>query len=190
MKDKIFNEKEAIDIIQQMVNAGRHNLKQDAVYFLIWGWVILAGCLVHYFSFLMQFQQGVYVWPIVIAIGIIASFYKGWQQGKYSRTTSYVDKINRYLWIGSLAPFIIVSSIGLIYGWIYAYPMFTVILGWGTFISGGLLKFKPLAWGGVAAWISGVFMLIFTGPELLLLMAAAILFSYLIPGHMMMIKQA
>lgn len=188
MKDKIFNEKEAVAVIQQMVNAGRHNLKQDAVHFLIWGWVILAGCLIHYLSFLMLFQQGVYIWPVVITIGIISSFYTGWQQGKQSRSTSYVDRMNRYLWFGSLAPFAIAISIGLIYDWFYAYPVFAAILGWGSFISGGLLKFKPLVWGGVAAWITGVFLLIFTGPEILLLMAVAILFSYLIPGHMMMKK--
>ncbi len=186
MKEQAFNEKEAIAVIQQMVNTGRRNIKQDAVFFLIWGWVILAGCLIHYISLVIQYHQGVYIWPVVIAIGIITSFYTGWQQGKKARSTSYVDRMNRYLWLGSLAPFAIAVSIGLIYDWFYAYPVFAAIIGWGSFISGGLLKFKPLVWGGVAAWIIAVLLLIFTGPEILLLMAAAILSSYLIPGHLMM----
>ncbi len=186
MKEKTFNEKEAVAVIQQMVNAGRYNIKQDAVHLLVWGWLILAACLVHYLSYLAQFPEGLYVWTVVIVLGMAASMYTGWKQGQQAKSQSYIDRINRYLWLGSLVPFAIAIGIGLTYDWIFAYPVFAAIFGWGNFISGGLLKYKPLVWGGVAAWIFAGLMLFFTGPEILLLMAAAIFLSYLVPGHMMM----
>lgn len=189
MNNPQFNEKDALAVIQQMVTASRYNIKQDAVHLLIWGWLILSACIIHYAAILSQFPQGVYVWPTVIVIGLISSMVAGYKQGQKSEADSYIDRINRFLWLGSLAPFAITLGVGIVYEWIYAYPLLAAIFGWGNFISGGLLKYRPLIWGAVGAWIIAGAMLFVAGAEILLLMAAAILISYLIPGHMMMAQK-
>jgi hypothetical protein len=60
-----------------------------------------------------------------------------------------------------------------------------LLYGMGTFVSGRLLKFKPLVIGGVIAWLCGI--LSFGQPfdiQLLILMVA-IVASYIVPGHLL-----
>jgi hypothetical protein len=64
------------------------------------------------------------------------------------------------------------------------------LYGLGTFISGGILKFKPLVFGGIASFVL-VALTVFI-PALsesfngaLLMLAASIIVSYLIPGYML-----
>lgn len=189
MNNPTFNEKEALGVIQQMVTASRYNIKQDAVHLLIWGWLIMVACLTHYFMILSEIWEGVYIWPVVITAGVISSMVVGYRQGHRRKASSYIDRINMFLWMGILAPMAIAIALGVVHGWIYAYPMMAALLGWGNFISGGMLRYSPLIWGAVAAWVLGIAMLFANGPEILLLMAAVILLSYLIPGHLMIAKK-
>jgi hypothetical protein len=55
----------------------------------------------------------------------------------------------------------------------------------GTFVSGMILKFKPLVIGGVLCWLLTIVSLFVNFDYQLLLAGAAILCSYIIPGHLL-----
>ena len=64
-------------------------------------------------------------------------------------------------------------------------PFILLLAGFPTFVSGFIIKFKPLIIGGISFW---VFALIahFTGGNVeLLATPAAILIGYLIPGYLL-----
>lgn len=185
MKQQIFSEKEALGVIQSMVNASQQNYKESAVYFLWWGWLIFSASLINFVLIYFQIPEGVYIWPAALTIGVLGSFYFGWKQDSKAETTSYIDRVTQTMWISSLAPMAITIGIGILYGWLYAYPLFIAIFGWGSFITGSILRHKPFMIGAAAAWAIA-FVMLFTGEEWLLpLLAAAILVCYLIPGHML-----
>jgi hypothetical protein len=163
-----FNQSAALGIIQEMVQQSRYRLSKSAVFFVIWGCAITTACLLHYLFIQLQVAEGVYVWPLFIGLGVAGTAIAGWKQkaDEQQQARSYIDRISTYLWAGSSVPF-------------------AILLGWAALVTGGLLRFKPLVAGGVLSWgISGL-TLFLSGPEILLLMAAALLVGYLIPAWMM-----
>lgn len=185
MKTTQFSEKEALSVIQKMVNASQQTFKQDAVYLLLWGWLIFAAAIIHILLLYAGIQQGYFVWPVVLVIGFFGSFYYGWKEEREAESRSYIDRVSHFLWIGSIAPLAITLGLGIVHGWVYAYPIFMAIYGWGVFVSGKLFNFKPLVWGGIGAWIIGFATLFVAEQWLLPLLALAVLISYLIPGHLL-----
>ena len=65
------------------------------------------------------------------------------------------------------------------------YPIIIVLYGIGTFVSGGALKFMPLKAGGIVCWILAVIAIRVDFEYQLLLIAAAVLIAYLIPGYLL-----
>ena len=60
------------------------------------------------------------------------------------------------------------------------YPLIISLYGMGTFISGGILKFKPLIIGGIACWIISIIAFFVANEYVLLLTALSIIIAYLI----------
>ena len=76
--------------------------------------------------------------------------------------------------------FIISVSIG----WLYAWPFMILMYGLGTFISGKILQFKPMVVGGILNWLIAAACPFVPYNYQLLLAAAAIATSYLIPAYL------
>jgi hypothetical protein len=69
--------------------------------------------------------------------------------------------------------------------WQTTYPLIISLYGLGTFVSGGVLKFKPLIIGGIACWIISIIAFLVPPMTVLLLTALSVVVSYLIPGYML-----
>jgi hypothetical protein len=90
-----------------------------------------------------------------------------------------------YLWGGFSVVLFITILASIKYGFEITYPMLIWLYGLGTFVSGGILRFSPLVWGGVMAWIIGIAAIFLPFEQQLLCVAGAILFSYIVPGHLL-----
>jgi apolipoprotein N-acyltransferase len=115
---------------------------------------------------------------------VIITIIKSNKQSSSSYST-YVGDSMKYLWIGIGISFFVLSIIisqtpG---SWYIAYPFFIMFYGLGTFVSGMFLKFKPLIIGGIFNWVLACVCVLLPYDYQLLMAAAAILTSYIIPGH-------
>jgi hypothetical protein len=63
------------------------------------------------------------------------------------------------------------------------------LYGLGTFVSGLLLKFRPLIICGIINWILAMIAVKFDFDSQMLFGAAALLISYIIPGHLLAMKK-
>lgn len=183
MAQEKFNEKEALNVIEEMVNSSRHRLQDEAKYFLLWGWMVFAAAIIHFFILLFGNVNGWIVWPVLMGLSLVIYGLMVKRSEKKKGSKSYVDRINRYLWLGFLGPLLITLLIGGVYGWVAAYPFFMAIYGWSAIVSGGLLKFAPLVWGGIASYILGVTTIFVPDAYILVMLAVAVLFGFIIPGH-------
>jgi len=59
----------------------------------------------------------------------------------------------------------------------------------GTFVSGSIIRFRPLIFGGLIAWVLAVASTFVNYDYQMLFGAAAILISYIIPAHLLRIKK-
>jgi hypothetical protein len=64
-------------------------------------------------------------------------------------------------------------------------PVIITLCAVPTLISGALLKFKPLIFGGIAFWVFGALIFISSVENQFLLAAIAVTVGYIIPGYLL-----
>ena len=72
--------------------------------------------------------------------------------------------------------------------WKTAFTYYILMYGIGTFVSGKLIRFRPLVIGGILNFILAAVSIKFNFANQLLIGALAILISYIIPGHLLRIR--
>ena len=70
-------------------------------------------------------------------------------------------------------------------GILNTYPIFVLLYGIGTFATGRIIKFTPLIIGGALCFVLAVVSAYQSFSNQLIIIALAILVSYIIPGHLL-----
>jgi hypothetical protein len=55
----------------------------------------------------------------------------------------------------------------------------------GIFVSGGVISFRPLIYGGIVAWVAAIVAYFQTYEVQLLFTTLVVVVSYIIPGHLL-----
>ena len=67
-------------------------------------------------------------------------------------------------------------------------PGFLVLYGIPTFLSGIILRFRPLIIGGISCWLLSVLVIFVDFSYQMLFLSAAMLIAWIIPGYMLRSK--
>ncbi len=185
MKSANITEQESLQIIKQMVDKAKGNVGDDAIFYLLWGWLVLISSIIHFTLSYMGYPNFWIVWPVLMTAGGIASAVIGAKKSKKHPTKGYIDKLMGYLWGGFVITLLIVLTQARLFGWNYAYAIMISLYGLATFISGGVLSFKPLIIGGISAWILSIISFYVPMNWVVLLLGLSMITSYLIPGYML-----
>jgi hypothetical protein len=180
---------QSLQLIQSMIERTKTNIIENSFYFLLWGWMTFGAVLVQFLlKVVLGYRHHYLVWLITIVALIITILHSKRQSRRYGYKT-YVGESMGYLWMGiGISFFILTIIISAGIGWLYAWPFFILFYGLGTFVSGKIIQFKPLVVGGIICWILAVACVFVKYDYQLLIAAAAILFSYIIPGHLIQSK--
>jgi hypothetical protein len=182
-----FSPQESLQLIQSMIEKTKANLGTNRFYFLLWGWVTFAAILAQFFlKVVLNYEHHYIVWFIIIPAVIVTIIYSS-RKSRQRRVNTYIGESMSYLWTGIGISFFVLSFIisNAKGGWMNGYPYFILFYGLGTFVSGRILKFTPLVIGGVFNWALALVSVYVAFDYQLLLAAAAILTSYIIPGHLL-----
>ncbi|MEZ5084593.1 MAG: hypothetical protein R2750_14305 [Bacteroidales bacterium] len=185
-----LTQQQSLKIIQEMIATSKNNLKDNSFFFLLWGWLVLIASLSHFALLQIGWQYAYLPWPLLMFSGGIISVIAGYRLGKKAQVISHVDKMIIYLWWGFLVVMLIILFMAGFnkIDWNLTHPIIITLYGLGTFVSGGVLKFKPLIIGGIVSWVIAV-IAFFTEPEyVLLLISLSIIIAYLIPGYLLKAK--
>lgn len=173
-----------------MIDKTKANISYNRIYFLLWGWLTFIGITGQFLlKVVFQYKHHYIVW-LVTLIGVVFSVAYSTKNRHQQRTRTYIGEAMGYLWSGMAAAFFVLSFIITFLpvdktGWFYCYPFFILLYGLGTFVSGRILQFTPLVVGGVFNWVLACAAVFFPFDYQLLFAAAAILTSYIIPGHIL-----
>jgi hypothetical protein len=189
MEQENFSPQESLALIRSMITKTRKDMSDNSQYFLLWGWVTFIACTGQFIlKNIIHYEKHYQVWWLVIPATII-SVYMGIKERKKREASTYIGDSMKYLWMGMGMSFFVLSMILSKMGWqTNVFPFFILLYGLGTFISGKLLQFNPLVFGGLAAWILGITSVYFSYDYQMLFAAAAILISYIIPAYMLRSK--
>ena len=185
--EKALTEQESLLLIGQMIRNAKKAVRDNGFLFLLWGWLVFAASLSNYImAFVLDMGEIAYLpWPVLMISGGIISAIYGSRQKKNERVKTYVDDAMKFLWIAFVVALLLTLVFMSKIGPEVAYPFIMVLYGVGTFVSGGILKFKPLIYGGIACWLIAIAATFFDFQFQLLLLSLSILVSYIIPGHIL-----
>lgn len=181
---------QSLDIIQSMIDKTRSDISGNRFYFLMWGWLVFIGFVGQFIlKVLLGYQYHYVIWFIVI-IGAVFSVIKSTADDKKRKVRTYISDSMGYLWTGMGISFFVLGFVFSFMdvnpvGWIIAYPVFILLYGLGTFVSGKIIQFPPLVIGGVINWILACVTVFFPFDYQMLFAAAAIMSSYIIPGYLL-----
>ena len=181
-----FSPQQSLQLIQSMIEKTKTNIGGSRFYFLFWGWyVFLAFILEFLLKVVIKTEYHSLVWLGVFPAVIITIIHS--RKNSKSSVRTYVGDSMGYLWTGIGISFFvmsfIISNMGED-GWYHGYPFFILFYGLGTFVSGKILQFKPLIYGGIFNWVLACVCVLVPYDYQLLIAATAILCSYIIPGHL------
>ena len=183
-EEKMMTGEESLRIISEMINKTKVNISQGSFHLLFWGWLIfvisLSDFLLTRFS---DYVHPYYVWMLVIP-GVFVSIIYGFVKRRKATFHTYADRLYMWTWMGFLVAatilFIIQSKRMDMVG-----PYILLLAGFPTFVSGFIVKFRPLIFGGICFWIMAI-AVSFAGPSVAPLgMPVAVLTGYLIPGYLL-----
>lgn len=185
-----MTEQESLQVIKEMISRTRTNFKEQSFFYLIWGWLAVAALLVEAILFNQGSHWHPIVWPIMGIIGGVSSGIYGSKQKSKSGHISHMDRIMKFVWLGFIIYLILVLLNAPKYGWNTAFILIAGLYGLGTFVSGGILNFKPLIFGGIASFVLVTLAalipnLISSFNHAMLFLAISIICSYLIPGYLL-----
>jgi hypothetical protein len=185
MNKENLTAEESFRIIQSMIDKTKTNLGDNSIYFLLWGWLVFIACLLQYvLMVIVEYPKHYYAWMILI-VGVVFSIVYTMKHRRKRGTVTYLGASMSSLWTGLGISFMALPFILAKVGWSYAFPIYILFYATGTFISGGLLQFKPLQIGGIICWMLAIASTFVSYQNQILLSAIAILVSYLVPGYLL-----
>jgi hypothetical protein len=189
MSEEKFSPEQSLQLIHSMISKTKQDMSDKGIYFLVWGWLTFVACLGQFvLKHIYNYEKHYMVWWLII-VGIAFSVIYSIKEEKKRRVRTYISDSLRWLWIGMGIAYFVLSMILTKIGWQSSvFPFFIMLYGLGTFVSGSILQFRPLVIGGCLAFAIAIGAVYAEYDYQMLLAAAAILISYIIPAYLLRSK--
>ena len=187
MENKLTHE-DSLDIITRMISTTKGNVSQGSFHMILWGWVVMIVSFSHFLLIKYQvISHPELVWLLMIptlAISLIA----GYRKGNHAKVHTILDQTYMWIWMAfSLTMALMIFFLNN--HWDIVSPMVLLFAGYATFLSGKLIKFKPMVYGGIS-FLLWALIAYYVGPYYgLLITSAGICTGYLIPGILLQRKK-
>ncbi|MEO7045887.1 MAG: hypothetical protein ABI091_11320 [Ferruginibacter sp.] len=181
MEDQEFSYEESIRLIDSMIKKAKRSYVTKGTASIVWGILIVICSLVTWaqlqFSFKMEFD----IWLLVF-VALFLQIYFSIKDKKQTKFQSLDENTMSYVWTAFGIAIFIMSLYNSKYGSDESSTLFMILYGIPTFITGGVVKFKPMIIGGIICWVFSIIS-VFTEAKIdMLMMAGCGLFAWLIPG--------
>lgn len=183
-KNESLDARQSLDLITSMIHQAKGNVQKSSFYFLLWGWaIVIADVGVFLLLRFTDVKNPFLMFLINIPAAIISVIYSI-RQSNRGTVTTHLDQIYKWMWIGFGINCVLIMLVGRYINWMIN-PMIILMAALPTFLTGVMLKFKPLMAGGLVFWIAGTALFFLPVKDQFLLSAAAIALGYLVPGYML-----
>jgi hypothetical protein len=198
MEKNSLTPEESFDIINKAISNFKMNYKENALVFLLWGWILTLASISNFIILKIVSSweaheliagkwelKGLYIlgnWVVFCLIGFIILYFMVRKLNKEKKVYSHIDKFIEYLWWSTAASFVIATIICFRLR-IEPPVLMLLIAGIATTTTGLVIKFKALIIGGISFFIFSIAATFVTNEYLALLVGAAIICGYLIPGY-------
>ena len=181
--ENVFDEKQSLELIAGMINKAKNKFTESGTLYLVWGIAVLICSIAHFVLWhFFDYKQAHYVWFFTWFVYIYQAIFLA-KKKKNQNVRTYTDEILGYVWICFIVCFFIMIFI-LLYNKKFdlIYSAILVLYAIPTFLSGAILKVKSLLIGGICCWVLACISVFVAVEYHLLLISAAVLIAWIIPG--------
>ncbi len=181
-QEKNLSHTESLAIIQNMISMAKNSVTDDGFHFMLWGVLVIAASLAQYLlATVVNYQHNELPWLIMPVIGVPVALIYEWIKKRDEKVKTHFDTLFGLLWLAiGIAIFSVIFI--SVKGGLSPIPFILVVVGVGTFVSGNILKFKPLILGGILFWIAALGASFVAPVTQLLINGIATFIGYIIPG--------
>ena len=181
--EKTLTPEESLSMISDMISLAKKSIVDKGFHYLLWGWLVFAASIADFIMLQMGIAQHYYGWFFMPLIGMPFAF---WYNNKhYSKSRSHLGTIITYLWLGFLVSGVLVFIMGMTKNPENILQNFLLILGFALFVSGSIIRFRPVYLGGVVYWLAALACVFAPYHYQLLINALAALLGSIIPGYLL-----
>lgn len=183
-----FDPRESLRVIDQMIARTKFRpIKEDSLITMLWGYLVLFAALGHWsLQAVASSKYAPAAWFLMVP-GIIITIFLVAKARKKRRAKTYVDEAVGQVWtafaFGFLILFFFMSASN-----VHFLPVVLLLYGCSLWMQGGLIRFRPYQIGGLVCWVAGAIAFLLPPDNQLLVLAAAVVFGYIIPGHLLAAK--
>ncbi len=208
-EEQQLSEQESLRLISQMINKAKNSFHDTGIGPILWGGVIalcsLVTCARLHFGFELPFD----IWLLTL-LAILPQIIITSREKKMRRAKNYDDSAIDYVWLSFGIAIFLISHINIVFinklveiykvyekaegKWPgfglsnYSSSLMLMLYGFPTVITGAIMKFKPMLWGGIACWLCCIIS-VYTSMETdMLLTAFAAVVMWLVPGIILWVK--
>ncbi len=176
-------------LIESMINKARNQFHENGHLYLLWGWVVLF-CSISQFVLIryVGYERHYLVW-LLTWVAVVYQMIYLFRKKKRRKVRTYTDGILANVWLAFVVSMLLIGFIegksqgGTMGGTVTAY--FIALYGIPTFLSGTILRFMPLKAGGICCWVLAVVSAFIPGEYKLLVLGAAVIAAWIIPGYLL-----
>jgi len=181
--EKELSPQESLKLIASMIETTKNSISDRSHYFLLWGWAVVVGCLLQYYlKTIVNYPHHYYAW-FITPVALFVHFIFIYRDNKKEQVKTYINEATMYLWTAIGLCFIVLAFVFTKIGWQYCYPFYIMLYAVGTYVSGLLLKFRPMIVGGLLCFPLVVLCVFQQYDTQMLTTTFAIIISYIIPGY-------
>ena len=193
MEKNDLTPEESFDVINKAISYFKMNYKENSQVFLLWGWILTLASISNFIILKFVHSTEPWIlkgylilgnWIVFFLIGFIIMYFMVRKMNKDKKVYSHIDKFIDNLWWVTAPSFIIAAFICIRLG-IEPPPIMLLIAGLATTTTGLVIKFRPLIIGGMSFFIFSIATTFVTNEYLALVVGAAIICGYLIPGYLL-----
>jgi hypothetical protein len=186
MEDEQFSGEESLRLIQSMINRAQDKFAENGHLYLLWGWVVFVCSLTQFGLqriFHLSPENTWMVW-LLTWVALIYQIAYIRQKRRKLEVRTYTQDIVSYVWIVfGISTILMAFILGTNKQPMLVNPVLLVSYGIPTFLSGIIIRFRPLIWGAVFCWVLAVICSQLKTDLQLVLIALAVLLAWIIPGY-------
>jgi len=193
MDNSRLTPEESFKVINQAITNLKINYREYGTIFLFWGWILTFASISNFVVLKILIAKeayrsmGVYSlgnWGLFALAGFIIQFIMLRNIDKNKKVYSHLEDYIQKLWTVACASFLIATLLCVRLN-INPPPIMLLLAGMATTTSGLLIKFKPVVIGGISFFIFSIIASFVTNEYIALVVSAAIICGYLIPGYIL-----
>lgn len=175
---------QSLRLIDATIREAKRSFHKVHFYFLLWG-VLFALAGIASFA-LMRAGVALHwlVWPAAGVVGGLVAGAHGARQGRQQGASTAMDRLQQWLWSAYVLT-LVVLVVGAVMARLDPNAVVLVLTGLPTFVTGAMMRFRPLMLGGVLFWVTGALLFFTLQPYSSLVFSGAIVLGYIVPGFML-----